>query len=70
MTRNEFDARFAATQDTTEGYTDEQLTALNDAVFAEVCDLDPTPWRDDVSETVQVVMERLMNSYPHDGSRS
>ena len=40
MTRQEFDARYAATQSDTEGFTDEQLTRINDAVFAEVAAMD------------------------------
>jgi hypothetical protein len=40
MTRQEFDRRFAATPSNTEGFSDEQLARLNDAVFAQVSDLD------------------------------
>ena len=40
MTRDQFDARFAATQENTEGYTDAQLAAINDAVFALIADGD------------------------------
>jgi hypothetical protein len=36
MTREEFDRRFAASQDTTEGYTDAELDGVNDKVYAEV----------------------------------
>lgn len=40
MTRQEFDATFAANQDTTEGFSDSDLRAVNDAVFAEVAEMD------------------------------
>lgn len=40
MTRQEFNSKFAATQDTVEGFTDEQLVRINDAVFAGVADLE------------------------------
>jgi hypothetical protein len=42
MTRQEFDRRFAATLDNTEGYSEAALAEINDAVFARVADLDVT----------------------------
>jgi hypothetical protein len=36
MTRNEFDATYAATQHNTEWFTDKDLEFMNDTVFAQV----------------------------------
>ena len=40
MTRDEFNANFAARMDNTEGYTQGQLDALNGLAFEQVADLD------------------------------
>lgn len=40
MNRTDFDRRFAATDNDTDGYTAAQIVAINDAVFAEVAALD------------------------------
>lgn len=40
MDRADFDRHFAATENTTEGYSDADLAVINDAVFAEVADCD------------------------------
>lgn len=40
MTRQEFDDRFAASQESVRGFTDAQLGAINDAVFDKVGGLD------------------------------
>ena len=48
MTRNEFNAKFAATSDNTEGYSDTQLQHLNDLVFENVQDLDTA---DDITQS-------------------
>jgi hypothetical protein len=65
MTRDEFDHRYAATQDNTEGFTDAELERINDAVFAEVSDLELEPWSGNrtTSDHVQNMMDRKLNSY-------
>jgi hypothetical protein len=40
MTRDEFNANFAARMDNTEGYTQGQLDAINCLAFEQVSDLD------------------------------
>jgi hypothetical protein len=66
MTREEFDQHFAATQDTTEGFTDGQLDALNDDVWEEIRMLEMD--EEVTAEHAKTVMNRIMNSWPHDGS--
>jgi hypothetical protein len=66
MTREEFDQYFAATQDTTEGFTDGQLDALNDDVWEEIRMLEMD--EEVTAEHAKTVMNRIMNSWPHDGS--
>jgi len=41
MTRDQFDATFAATLSNTEGFTQPQITALNDLIYAQVGGLNP-----------------------------
>lgn len=60
LTRTEYDRRFAATQDTTEGFTDAQLDAINNAVFAEVEGLDLLAL--DTADEVQNTMDRVLNN--------
>lgn len=40
MTREQFDRNYAATTSKTEGFTAEQLSTLNDIVFADVAEID------------------------------
>jgi hypothetical protein len=61
MTRNEFDSRFAASQDTTSGWSDEELEEINDAVFAEVSEMDL--YNDITDSHVKNMMARVMNSF-------
>jgi hypothetical protein len=65
MTRDEFDHRYAATQDNTEGFTNAELERINDAVFAEVADLELGPGSENqaASDHVQNMMDRKLNSY-------
>lgn len=59
MTRNEFNAHFAATMNTTEGFTQDELDEINDAVFNEVCELN---WDDpDTDGYVQNMFAREFN---------
>lgn len=60
MTRAQFDARYAATQDNTEGFTAQELAEINDEVFAAVADLDVDA--DDVQQIVKSASDQAFNA--------
>jgi len=60
MTRTEFDARFAATEQNTEGYSASALAEINDAVFARVAGLDLDD--ESLSDEVKNGFAREMNA--------
>lgn len=61
MTRDQFDARYASTQENTEGYTDAELRRINDEVFAAVADLDVHDV--EVPELVKGACDRAHNRF-------
>jgi hypothetical protein len=64
MTRQEFDENLAATQDTTEGYTNVQLSEINDTVFEQVRELDIEAASDMWEKSrIDHMFERAMASY-------
>ena len=61
MTRSEFDHTFAATEDNTEGFSLDQLAAINDAVFKMAVELDISD--DGTKSLVDAYFEREFNKY-------
>lgn len=61
MTRIDFDQRFAARMDNTEGWTQRQLDVLNDLAFAAVADCDPDDRH--LKSLVDFTLERASTHY-------
>lgn len=60
MTRDQFDARYAATQETTQGYTDDELDEINAEVFAAVEEIDADD--EDASQWVKSAFDAAHNA--------
>ena len=61
MTRDEFNRLYAVRMDNTEGYTQNQLDALNRLAFEQVADLDPD--HKATFPTVLIALERASIHY-------